>query len=127
MEAFTVTEIVFSSIPVRADTHWYFVEVSDPDGVTGVAEFTHGKRSMATAQTMAEMADEIRGEPIENEASLPATLGLSLALLQSDRVIAAAVTALRSAVLDGQAQRAGVSLHEMLAVDESDVPNSVEL
>ncbi len=131
MEAFTVTEIVFSSIPVRADTHWYFVEVSDPDGYTGVAEFTHGDRSMATARAMAEMADEIRGEPIADEASLPVTLGLSPALLQSDRVIASAVTGLRSAVLDGQAQRAGVSLREYLAADGAggafEVPDSVEL
>ncbi|MCH7740401.1 MAG: mandelate racemase/muconate lactonizing enzyme family protein [Chloroflexi bacterium] len=126
-EAFTVTEIVFSSIPVRAETHWYFVEVSDPDGITGVAEFTHGGQSLATAQTMAEMAGEIRGQPIEDEASLPVTLGLAPALLQSDRVIAAAVTGLRSAILDGQAQRAGISLREMLAGDESEVPDSVEL
>ena len=126
-EPFTVTQIVFSSIPVRADTHWYFVEVSDPDGVTGVAEFTHGEQSMATSRAMAEMADEIRGEPIEDEASLPAMLGLSVALLQGDRVLAAAVSGLRSAILDGQAQRAGVSLREMLAADEGQVPDSVEL
>lgn len=126
-EAFTLTQIVFSSIPVRADTHWYFVEVSDPDGVTGVAEFTHGEQSIATSRAMAEMANEIRDQPIEDEASLPETLGLSPTLLNSDRVIAAAVTGLRSAILDGQAQRAGVSLHEYLAVDEGETPDSVEL
>ena len=126
-EAFTVTQIVFSSIPVRADTHWYFVEVSDPDGVTGVAEFTHGAQSMATSRAMAEMADEIRGEPIEDEASLPAMLGLSPALLQGDRVLAAAVTGLRSAILDGQAQKADMSLREFMSESGKEVPDSVEL
>ncbi len=124
---FVLSEVVFSSIPARADTHWYFVEVSDPDGVTGIAEFTHGNQSLPTSRAIAGMANRIRGQSIEDEAELPALLGLSTDLLQSDRVQAAAITGLRSAILDGQAQRAGVSLAEFLAEDGADISDSVEL
>ncbi len=127
MESLTVSGIVFSSLPVRGGTHWYFLEVSDPDGYTGVAEFTSGDRSLEVARTIAGLADEIRGVAIASDTDLPYALDVSQALLERDRVLAAAMSALRSAMLDAQAQRAGVPMWELLNPAAADGSSPVRL
>ncbi len=121
---FTVTGLVFSAVHVRGSSEWVFVEISDGDGYTGTAELTGPNAATQVAAALAEMADELRGTPIVDEAEVPNVLGLSVALLARDRVLATAVSGLRTAILDAQAQRAGVSLSEFLGGAQ---PDRVEL
>jgi galactonate dehydratase len=123
-EPFKITQAVFTELPVRGGTHWYFLELNNADGITGLAEFSYGDNSMAVARAIAEMVEELQEEEITDEAEIPAMVGLSPAFLQSDRVLATAITAIRNAVLDGQAQIAGVPLYRLLGCNAAE---SVEL
>ncbi len=96
-EPFRITQSVFTELPVRGGTHWYFLELSNADGVTGLAEFSYGVNSMAVARAIAQMVEELQEEEITDETEIPAMVGLSPSFLQSDRVLAAAITAIRNA------------------------------
>ena len=114
IEPFRITQAVFTEMPVRGGSHWYFLELSNADGITGLAEFSHGENSIAVSRAIAQMVEELQEEVIVEETGIPAMVGLSPAFLQSDRVLAAAITAIRNAVLDAQAQIAGVPLYRLL-------------
>ena len=113
-ETFTVSRVVFSAVSVRGGSEWVFVEVSDPDGCTGTAEISGPKATTEVPQKLAILAANLRGVPVSDEATIPDMLGLSVGSLRRNRVLATAVSGLRSAVLDAQARRAGVSLAEYL-------------
>ena len=113
-EPFRITQAVFTELPVRGGSHWYFLELSNADGVTGLAEFSYGVNSIAVARSIAQMVEELRDEEITDETKIPAMVGLSPAFLQSDRVLATAITAIRNAILDAQAQIAEVPLYRLL-------------
>ena len=123
-ESFKITQAVFTELPVRGGSHWYFLEVSNAKGVMGLAEFSYGENSMAVARAIAQMVEELQEEEITDETEIPAMVGLSPPFLQSDRVLAAAITAIRNAVLDAQAQIAEVPLYRLLGGNATE---SVEL
>ena len=123
-ESFKITQAVFTELPVRGGSHWYFLEVSNANGVMGLAEFSYGENSMAVARAIAQMVEELQEEEITDETEIPAMVGLSPPFLQSDRVLAAAITAIRNAVLDAQAQIAEVPLYRLLGGNATE---SVEL
>jgi galactonate dehydratase len=116
-EPFQIAQTVFSEIPVRGGTHWYFAELSNPDGVTGLAEFTFGEQSVSVSRAIAQMTEELEGVPIVSDTNVAEMLGLSEQFLQRDRVLAAAVSAIRTALLDAQAQIAGIPLWRLLGGD----------
>lgn len=113
-ESFKITQAMFTELPVRGGSHWYFLELSNADGVMGLAEFSYGENSMAVARAIAQMVEGLQEEEITDETEIPAMVGLSPPFLQSDRVLAAAITAIRNAVLDAQAQIAEVPLYRLL-------------
>ena len=51
-EPFRITQAVFTELPVRGGSHWYFLELSNADGVTGLAEFSYGVNSIAVARAI---------------------------------------------------------------------------
>jgi len=114
-EPFRITQAVFTELPVRGGSNWYFLELSDADGTTGLAEFSYGDKSISVSRAIAQMVEELQDEEITDESGIPGMVGLSPDFLQSDRVLATAITALRNAVLDAQAQIAGVPLYRFLS------------
>lgn len=111
---FILSEVVFSSVPVRGGREWVFAEVSDREGFTGVAELTGPDASTIVAKAFAQIANEMKGEAIREEADVLRLAQLSTAVLERDRVLATAISGLRNAILDALAQRANVSLTEYL-------------
>ena len=91
-----------------------FVEVTDTDGNTGLAELAGPAAATDIAQLTAEYAERLRLSPPDGEADVTAQLGLTVEELEADRPRATAVSALRTAIADGQARAAGVSLSEFL-------------
>jgi len=113
-EPFRITQAVFTELPVRGGSNWYFLELSNSDGVTGLAEFSYGESSITVSRAIAQMAEELQEEEIVSESDIPAMVGLTPGFLQSDRILATAITAIRNAVLDAQAQIAEVHLYRLL-------------
>ena len=100
-----------TSVSVNERTEWTFAEVRDDQGVSAVVETTSGRDVTATlSQLMATVA----GRPIEDESALADIAGVTPEQARESQALATAVSALRTAVVDIQAQRDGVSLTEAL-------------
>jgi len=113
-DQFNIAQVEFTSIHVRGPHKWVFVEVSDGDGHTGLAELAGSGAATEIAKLTAEYAEQLRLSPPVNEADVTPRLGLTGADLEADRAKATAVSALRTAISDAQARRDGVGLTEFL-------------
>ena len=119
-ERFHITRVEFVSVHVRGAHDWVFVEVTERDGYTGLAELAGPGAATEIAQLTADYAERLRLSPPSGESDIPARLGLAAAELEGDRVKATAVSALRTAIADAQARRARVSLTEFLGGQKMD-------
>ncbi|MCH7594365.1 MAG: hypothetical protein IIB27_07635 [Chloroflexi bacterium] len=119
-EQFHIARVEFISVHVRGTHDWVFVEVTDTDGHTGLAELAGPGAATEIAQLAAGYAERLRMDPPGGEADVPDRLGLTVAELTGDRAGATAVSALRSAIADAQARRAGISLTEFLGGQKTD-------
>ena len=79
-EPFRITQAVFTELPVRGGSHWYFLELSNADGVTGLAEFSYGVNSIAVARSIAQMVEELRDEEITYIADNPFFLDVAFGI-----------------------------------------------
>ena len=111
---FNIARVEFTSIAVHGTHQWVFVEVTDDDGNTGLAELAGGGAATTIAQLTADYAEQLRLSPPNGESDVTARLDLSVEGLEANRESATAVSALRTAISDAQARRDRVSLGEFL-------------
>ena len=114
MRQVRLTAVRFAAVEVTEHTSWAFAEVSDADGVRALVELMGGAAAGKVASLLVEMVVALSGTDIEDEARLEAALGTDPEVLRSDRTLATAVSALRTAVLELQCRHEGVSLTEGL-------------
>ena len=106
-------------------TTWVFAEFADGEGAVTAVEITLGDRSMAVVEVLAELVAMLRErEPAGELQVAERLLGLPPERLRRDVVLATAVSALRTAVAQLDAARAGMSLHRWLGAAATE---SVEL
>lgn len=117
---FNITRVEFTSIHVRASHQWVFVEITDDDGNTGLAELAGSGAAAEIASLTAEYAERLRLSPPVGESDVTTQLGLTVEELEADRPKATAVSALRTAIADAQARQSGVSLTEFLGGQRTD-------
>ncbi len=110
----TVKSAEFVSFPVSDRTEWTFALVTDEASASALVELTCGQATRDACRLLAEAVSTLDGRAIEDETSVAGMLGLTLAQLQSGRALATAVSALRTAVVELQALRAGQGLTEAL-------------
>lgn len=101
----------FASVTVNDRTRWNFAEIGDDQGLTAVVEITSGGD---VAGRLSPLMQTVKGCPIHHEADVAGAAGLEPRQPGRDFALATAVSALRSALVDIQAQRNGVSLTEAL-------------
>ena len=106
-EGVTLTTLRYASVTVNDRTQWNFVEIGDDQGLAAVVETTSGGD---VASRLAPLMQALRDQPIHDEADLVGIAGLDPRQLHQDFALATAVSALRTALVDIQAQRDGVSL-----------------
>ena len=104
----------FAEVDVSEVTTWTSVEVYDEEGPAGLAEITCGGDTAEAVRLTAEFVERLKGRDIDNEADIESMLGLAVSDMQSNLALATAVSGLRSAVSDLQAQKRGVTLTEEL-------------
>ncbi|MCY4654733.1 MAG: hypothetical protein OXC95_16410, partial [Dehalococcoidia bacterium] len=104
----------FASVVVTADSTWTFAVLSDGEGNSTTVELTAGPDSRAVAGTLADLVSELDSEDVADESQIEVTLELSSADLRRNRVLATAVSGLRTAISQLGAMRAGVGLMEYL-------------
>ncbi len=102
----------FASVVVTADSTWTFAVLSDGEGNSTTVELTAGPDSRAVAGTLGDLVSELHSEDVTDESQVEATLELSSDELRRNRVLATAVSGLRTAISQLGAMRKGVGLTE---------------
>ena len=124
MTAMRVQLRQLATVAATPRTAWTFALLSDAEGTATTVELTLGDRSPRVAETLAELLAALRGADLSGELQVAERLGLAPDRLRRDVVLATATSALRTAVTQLEAVRAGVSLHRFLGAEPT---GSVEL
>lgn len=119
-----IDNVRFSLVKVTGRTEWTFAELSDTHGAATVVELTCGEGTGRAVALFIELATILKGKDIVDESSMAEVLSLDSAQLRTDRPLATAISALRTATVALQAYRNGVSLTEAL---EGEAQRSVPL
>jgi len=114
----------FAAVTATPRTTWVFAELADGEGTLTTVEITLGDRSGQVAKVLAELVGALREREAAGESQVAGRLSLAPERLERDLVLATAVSALRTAVAQLDAARAGMSLHRFLGADAT---GSVEL
>ena len=113
-----------AAVSATLRTTWSFAEFVDSEGGITAVEITLGDRSTRVAEVLADLVAALREQQPAGESQVTERLGLAPDRLERDVVLATAVSALRTAVVQLGAARAGVSLHRFLGAEATE---SVEL
>ena len=113
-----------AAVTATPRTTWVVAELSDGEGAVTTVEITLGDRSAQVAEVLADLVAAARACAPGGEMQVAGRLGLPPERLERDVVLATAVSALRTAVAQLDAARAGVSLHRFLGAEATE---SVEL
>ena len=113
-----------AAVTATPRTTWVVAELSDGEGAVTTVEITLGDRSAQVAEVLADLVAAVRACAPGGEMQVAGRLGLPPERLERDVVLATAVSALRTAVAQLDAARAGVSLHRFLGAEATE---SVEL
>lgn len=98
--------LLFQQIHVRGDTEWTTIALGDADGVVGQGEITGTQLERSAVDATARLANRLRGARLSGDDDVMQALRIPPRHLESDQVLATAVSALRCAAADALAQRA---------------------
>ena len=113
-EWFSPTELSFSAIHVRADTEWVHLSLGDGAGVVGQGEITSVQLTSEVAPVVARLANRLRGQRLTSDSDILTLNNLTAEQLEDDRILATAVSGLRSAVADALSQIAQMPMVDYL-------------
>ena len=113
-ERLKINRVRFAEVKASEATTWTFVEVYDGEGTVATAEITRGGNTAEAVRLTAELVGRLRGREIADEGDVEGMLGLAVSDMQANMALATAVSGLRTAVSDLQAQRRGITLTEEL-------------
>jgi len=111
---FAPTGLEFQSIPVGDGAAWVTLELTDGTGLLGTAETIASWQGRSVPAVIARLGDRLRGRRLSVVEDVTAELQVTDDDLLGDFVTAAAVSALRGAVVDALARREELPLHSYL-------------
>ncbi len=92
-------------------TTWTFAVLGDGEGTATTVEATLSSDPRQVIDALSGMVEALRGTDLAGEAQVEESLGLTRNRLRADTALAAAVSALRSAMAQLAAARSGRNLH----------------
>jgi galactonate dehydratase len=107
-----------AAVTATPRTTWVFAELGDGEGAVTTAELTLGDRSAQVARVLAELVAALQGCEAAAEQLVTERLRLTQERIERDVVLATAVSALRTAVAQLDAERAGAGLHRFLGDED---------
>ena len=110
-EGITLGTLRVASVTVNSRTQWNFAEIGDDQGLTAVVETTSGGDVVSR---LTPLMEAVAGRPIGDEDDVDRIAGLTPRQSSRDFALATAVSAVRTALVDIGAQRAGNSLTRAL-------------
>ena len=122
--ALSLDRVTFSSATVTDRTEWTFAEISGSNGAVALVEITRGNNTGGVVSALVDAIDALRGKPIDRESGVTTALGVAPAELQSGAILATAVSALRTAIVELGAVQDSLGVTEFLGGSRAE---SVEL
>ena len=116
-EGITLGTLRVASVTVNSRTQWNFAEIGDDQGLTAVVETTSGGDVVSR---LTPLMQAVAGRPIGDEDDVDRIAGLTPRQISRDFALATAVSAVRTALVDIGAQRAGNSLTRALGGQSAD-------
>lgn len=110
--------LTFAAVTATPHSEWTFAELHDADGAAAVVELTCGAETAKAVSLLTELVSALAGRDDIDETTPDAALGLDSGRVAEDRALAAAVSALRSAIVIARAARERVSLRRALGGGE---------
>ncbi|MDE0218486.1 MAG: hypothetical protein OXJ90_04365 [Spirochaetaceae bacterium] len=105
-----------AAVTATPHTTWVFAVLGDGEGTATTVEVTSGRTEQVMG-ALAGMVETLSGADGVGEGQVERLLGLARHRLRTEVVLATAVSALRSALAQLAAARAGVSLHRSLGAE----------
>ena len=106
--------VEFARVVVSDRTEWTFAEIFDREGTMAVTEITCGNETASAARVLTESLAALTGVGISDESGVTEMLGLTVDRIRTDKPLATAISALRTAVVDIQSQHMNESITEAL-------------
>ncbi len=110
--------LTFATVTATPHSEWTFAELRDADGAAALVELTCGAETTRVVSLLAKLVFALAGRDDVDETTPGAALGLDSARIAADRALAAAVSALRSAIVIARAAKEGVSLRRTLGDED---------
>lgn len=110
-ERIVLASLRYASVTVNHRTQWNFAEIGDDQGQIAVVETTSGGDVVSR---LTPLMQALNGCPIRGETDVARIAGLKPGQITQDFAIATAISGLRTALVDIQAQRDGLSLTQAL-------------
>ncbi len=111
-------EVTLAAVTATRHSEWTFAELRDADGISALVELTCGAETTRAVSLLADLVSALAGRDDVDETTPDAALGLDSTRIAGDRALAAAVSALRSAIVIARAAREGVSLRRALGGEQ---------
>ena len=109
----TFSELRFCSVTATPQTSWYFLIAKDINGLETVVEFTKGKQSLEVARGIQNIFDRLGSLKVLSENTLTDLLGITK-YIDGRSVLAAAVSAVRTAISQTESLQNGETLAKTL-------------
>ena len=114
--------LLFQQIHVRGSTEWTTIALGDADGVVGQGEITGTQLERSAVDMTARLANRLRGVRLSSDDDVMQALRIPPQQLESDQIMATAVSALRCAAADALSQR-----HQMRMADWLQLTHDAEV
>ena len=107
-------KVEYASVRATDWTEWVFAELYDDQGMSALVEITCGDVAGNVVAELTGIVAELDDAEIVDESRVTELLGVPLYRLRTDIVLATAVSAVRTAIVDIQSRRKGISITEAL-------------
>ena len=109
-----LVEVEFASVRATYHTEWTFAKVIDGQGTAAIVEITCGPLTREVVTRLRELVATLKVADISSDEHVVELSALTVPQLRRDRALATAVSALRTAVVDIDAQRNNLTITEAL-------------
>lgn len=106
--------VEFASVKVTKATNWILAKIFDKDGLNAITEITCRIPIKRAVEFLSQSVLRLQGKTINDQSEITMMLGLSESVLRSDHPLATAISALRTAIIDIQAQKNNISMTQFL-------------
>ncbi len=109
-----INSLEFNSIVVNSNTEWTHLKISDNSNIFGEGEISHTQLSRNVSPIVAKLANNLRGKKVYTDYDVITENNLSVEGIESDQLLATAVSGLRCAITDALSKQSKLKMYEYI-------------